>query len=367
MDDFVDSVVIGAGVVGLAIARALALRGREVLVLEAASSFGTETSSRNSEVIHAGIYYTPGSLKARLCVAGKRRLYAYCELRGIGHRNCGKLIVATTEAEAATLTGIRQNAARNGVDDLAWLDGAQVRQKSPPVRATAALWSPSTGIVDSHGLMSALLADASNAGATVVYGARATGGEVGGPHPIVEAEGVRLGYRQLINAAGLGAQEFARGLRGLPASTIPRRYLAKGTYFTVSPTPRFDCLVYPVPATASLGIHVTLDLAGQLRLGPDQQWVEAVDYRVDPARAPACEADVRRYLDLPTDARFEPSYAGIRPKVQAPGEPSADFVLSDAREHGVPGLLNLYGMESPGLTACLSIADEALRRLARPA
>lgn len=360
MDDFVDNVVIGAGVVGIAVARAAALRGESVLVLEAATRFGTETSSRNSEVIHAGIYYRPGSLKARLCVEGKARLYRYAARRGVPHRNCGKLIVATTLEEAERLGSIRANAADNGVADLEWLDPDQVRRRCPPVRCAGALWSPSTGIVDSHGLMAAMLADATNAGATFVYETRASGGDVTGPHPVVEADGVRVGCRRLVNAAGLYAQEFARGLSGLDPSSIPARHLAKGTYFTVSPAPRFDTLVYPVPNTASLGIHVTIDMAGQLRLGPDQEWVDRVDYAVEQGRAAACEADVRRYLDLPVDARWHATYAGIRPKVQAPGTPNRDFAFSGPTEHGVPGLMNLFGMESPGLTACLAIADAVL-------
>lgn len=363
MDEFVDTVIIGAGVVGIAIARVLALSGREVFVLEAAEAPGTETSSRNSEVIHAGIYYPQGSLKARLCVAGKWRLYDYCRDRAVPHANCGKLIVATDDDEAQRLTSIQSNAENNGVSDLEWRSPARVHQQSPSVRCTAALWSPSTGIVDSHALMSAMIADATNADATFAYRTAATGGEVGGAHPVVVADGVRLGCRHLINAAGLHAQAFARSLAGLDLSTIPTRHMAKGTYFTAHPSPRFDTLVYPVPASASLGIHVTIDMAGQVRFGPDQQWIDEIDYRVDPSRAAACAQDVRRYLELPAEVEFTPTYAGIRPKVQAPGAPMADFVFSDARQHGVEGLICLYGMESPGLTACLAIANEVRDRL----
>lgn len=365
MDGFVDTVVIGAGVVGIAIARAMALAGHEVIVLESASSFGTETSSRNSEVIHAGIYYRPGSHKARLCVSGKHQLYEYCLARKIPHRRCGKLIVATNDDEAERLVAISANAAANGVEDLVWRDAASVRRQSPLVRCVAALWSPSTGIIDSHALMSAMIADATNAGATFAYRTPATGGDLTGSYPVVFADGMRLGCRRLINSAGLHAQSLSHALVGLPAASIPRRHIAKGTYFSVRPSPKFDTLVYPVPASASLGIHVTIDMAGQVRLGPDQQWVDDIDYDVDPARAAACAADVRRYLDLPADAAFTPTYAGIRPKVQAPGTPQADFVFSDVGAHGMEGVMCLYGMESPGLTACLAIADQMRDHLAR--
>ena len=364
MDDFVDTVVIGAGVVGLAVARAAALAGHEVTILEAAESFGTGTSSRNSEVIHAGLYYTPGSLKATACVRGKALLYEYCQRRGVGHRRCGKLVVATSETEASELANIKSNAEANGVHDLELLDAAEARRRSPAVRCVAALWSPSSGIIDSHGLMAALLADATNAGATLVTHTRATGGDVRGQRPVVEADGVRLHCRRLINAAGLGAQAVAGGLRGLDPGTIPTRYLCKGTYFTVRPAPKFDCLVYPVPSTASLGIHVTIDLAGQLRLGPDQEWVDGIDYRVHPDRAEACAKDVARYLDLAPDAEWDATYAGIRPKVQAPGAPGRDFVLHGPETHGVAGLVNLYGMESPALTACLALGETILGRVA---
>ena len=357
MDELVDTVVVGAGVIGLAIARALARDGREVIVLERARDIGTETSSRNSEVIHAGIYYPPESLKARLCVTGRDLLYTYAQDREVRHRQCGKLIVATSEEERATLERIHANAIASGVDDLEPIGRDRIAALAPCVKAVAALWSPRTGIIDSHGLMARLRADAEEAGVALAIETPAYAIEIDGQgRYVVRTPDFQLGCHRLVNAAGLGAQDLARSLRTPSATRVPARYLAKGTYFTSSPAPQLDCLVYPVPASASLGIHATIDLGGQVRWGPDQEWVDEVDYAVDPARARDCEAAVRRFIELPAHANFEPTYAGIRPKVQAPGEPMRDFMIVDGAHSGAPGLVQLFGMESPGLTACLAIA-----------
>ena len=365
--DVADSVIVGAGVIGLAVARALALAGREVVVLEAADAIGSETSSRNSEVIHAGIYYPTGSLKARLCVAGKRRLYAYCAAMGIGHARLGKLIVATTADQVPALRALGEKAKANGVDDLEWLDAAAARRLEPAVRCAAAVLSPSTGIVDSHALMLALQGEAEAHGAVVALRSPVLAGrveddgfrlEVGGATPM------RLACRRLVNAAGLHAQDIARCLAGLDPATVPPRFFAKGSYFALGDRSPFTRLIYPMPDSASLGIHVVLDLAGRVRFGPDVEWVERIDYDVDPARAAPFEAAIRRYYpDLPAGA-LHPDFAGIRPKLQAPDGPSADFLIQGPAAHGVRGLVNLYGIESPGLTACLAIADAVAEKLA---
>ncbi|MFU8857953.1 MAG: NAD(P)/FAD-dependent oxidoreductase [Deferrisomatales bacterium] len=363
----IDCAVVGAGVVGLAAARALALAGREVLVLEAAEAVGTGISSRNSEVVHAGLYYPPGSLKARLCREGRERLYAFCAERGVAHRRPGKLVVAGAEGETAALRRLRATAEANGVDDLEWLSATEARAREPALRCTAALLSPSTGIVDSHGLMVALRAEAEGKGAFLVLrspvlGGRAVEGgivlEVGGHDP------TRILCRCVVNSAGLGAIPLARSLEGPAPGTVPRGYLCKGSYFTLARRAPFRHLVYPAPEQAGLGVHLTLDLGGLPRFGPDVEWVEAEDYRVDPGRAGAFAAAVRRYWPgLPAEA-LQPGYAGIRPKIVGPGEPAADFVVQGPEAHGVPGLVNLFGIESPGLTACLALADEAALRLA---
>ncbi len=356
----VDAVVIGAGVVGLACARALALRGREVLILERHDSFGTETSARNSEVIHAGLYYPTGSRKASLCVAGNRSLYAYCEGRGIAHRRCGKLVVATEAGQEEKLRALCRQGQANGVEGLALLSAGEARRLEPALRCRAALLSPATGIVDSHALMLALLGDAEGRGATLVLRTRVAGGRIDDHGMVLNTEGAesfRLRARTVVNSAGLSAPAVAASLGGFPPSALPLARYAKGSYFTLAGRAPFSHLVYPLPVAGGLGIHLTLDLGGQARFGPDVQWVEKPDCRVDPARAAAFASEVRRYWpDLPEDA-LVPGYAGVRPKVTEPGEPPADFVIQGPADHGVAGLVNLFGIESPGLTSCLTIAE----------
>lgn len=360
--DSVDCVVIGAGVVGLAVARALALQGREVMVLEAANAIGTGTSSRNSEVIHAGIYYPQGSLKARLCVQGKQMLYDYCAERGIAHQRCGKLIVATSEAQAAELPGIIAKATANGVNDLVLLTQAQAQAMEPHLACVAAVYSPSTGIIDSHALMLSLQGDLENAGGMVVLNsalahARCAQAAI----TLVANDGTELQARTVVNAAGLQAQVLAARFQGLDARFVPRSYYAKGNYFTLSGRSPFSRLIYPVPEPAlhlaGLGVHLTLDLGGQAKFGPDVQWVDSPDdLQVDAARGDAFYAEVRKYWSGLADGALAPAYSGIRPKIQPPGAPASDFVIQGPAEHGVAGLVNLFGIESPGLTSSLAIA-----------
>ena len=363
----VDCIVIGGGVIGLAVARRLALVGVETLVLEREAVHGSHTSSRNSEVIHAGLYYTPGSLKALLCVRGREQLYRYCEERGIAHRRCGKLIVATSDDERPQLQHYVETAHRNGVTDLSWLTPEEVATLEPAVRCKAALWSPSTGIVSSHELMQALLGDLESRGGALACRADVVGArlEHGLHRVIVDQEGIHneLTTRLLVNAAGLDAQAVARTFAGLGANTIPARHLAKGHYFTLQGRAPFRHLVYPVAGNAGLGIHVTLDLAGGARFGPDVEWVTTVDYAIDEARRATFAAAIRRYYPDLDAARLQPGYTGIRPKIAGPGEPPADFCIQGPEQHGIEGLVNLYGIESPGLTAALAIADEVAARL----
>jgi len=355
-----ECVVIGAGVIGLGIARAAALSGREVILLEQENDIGTGTSSRNSEVIHAGIYYQTASLKARLCVDGKAALYRYCAERGIAHQRIGKIIVASDEADFAKLDAIAKQAKANGVDDLERLSQADIAALEPAVRAIAGLLSPSTGIIDSHGLMLAYQGEAEDRGAMIAFqsplqAARVTPDgfvlEVGGSAPM------QLGCKYLINAAGLGAQQAAGVIEGLDPASVPQRYLLKGNYFSMTGKNPFSRLVYPIPPDASLGVHLTIDLAGQVKFGPYQEWIDEIDYVVDPDRAASFYTAVRQYYPGLADGSLVPAYAGIRPKVQAPGAPVADFIIDGPEAHGVPGLVNLFGMESPGLTASLTIGD----------
>jgi L-2-hydroxyglutarate oxidase LhgO len=358
--DRVECVVIGAGVIGLAVARRLAQAGREVIVLEAAEGIGTVTSSRNSEVIHAGIYYKAGSLMARMCVAGKKALYAYCADHGIPHRNCGKLIVATTPKETEKLQSIRAHAAANGVGDMQTLSSEAARALEPALNCDAALLSPSTGIIDSHAYMLSLRGDAEAAGAafafhTPLLRAKAAAGkfelDAGGEAPMT------LECRLLINAAGLDAPAAAGRIEGMPSDLIPQAYLAKGNYFSCSARAPFSRLIYPVPESGGLGVHLTLDMAGQARFGPDVEWVDHIDYAVDPARAERFYPAIRKYWPTLPDGALMPSYSGMRPKIVPPAIASQDFVIQGPRDHGVDGLINLFGIESPGLTSSLAIAD----------
>ncbi|MBE7420030.1 MAG: NAD(P)/FAD-dependent oxidoreductase [Ideonella sp.] len=365
----VDCVVVGAGVVGLACARALAQAGREVVIVEAEPAFGTATSSRSSEVIHAGLYYPTGSLRATLCVRGKALLYDYCAARRIDHRRCGKLIVAQDDAELVQLQQLAERAHANGVHDLQWLSGEAARALEPALRCAHALLSPSTGIVDSHGLMLALLGDAQSAGALLalrapVLRARAT------PHGIELDVGgdsaTTLLATSVVNSAGHGAPPLAAATAGLAREHVPQRYFAKGSYFTLGGRAPFARLVYPAPGESGhLGVHLTLDLGGQARFGPSFHWVDGLDYRVDEDDAAHFYDAVRRYWPGLRDGALQAGYVGVRPKIRGPGEPAQDFRIDGPAAHGVPGLVSLFGIESPGLTAALAIAEHVAALLAR--
>jgi L-2-hydroxyglutarate oxidase LhgO len=361
MVDRVDCVVIGAGVVGLCVARRLALAGVEVVVLEAAEAIGTETSSRNSEVIHAGIYYPTGSLKARYCVAGRHALYDYCESHGVEHRRCGKFIVATSEDQIPELERLKKVAAANGVPDLEWRSPEEVAEEEPAVFCVRALWSPSTGIIDSHGLMLAYQGDAEASGAMLAFHSPVVGGRIEDDGIVLSVGGdnaMDLKAAMVVNSAGLHAQRVAGGLKGLSGEFVPPTYYAKGNYYALIGRPPFTRPIYPVPEKAGLGVHVTVDLGGQVRFGPDVEWVERIDYDVDPRRADKFYDAVRKYYPALADGAIQPAYSGIRPKLQAPDEAAKDFVLQGRETHGIDGLVNLFGIESPGLTASLAIADE---------
>ena len=371
--DRVDVLVVGAGVVGLAAARALALREREVVVAEAAPRYGSGVSSRSSEVVHAGLYYEPGSLKARLCVRGRELLYAYCRDRGVAHARCGKLVVATRPQDEGRLDAIRARARACGAEEtepLALLTAAQARALEPELQCSAALLSPRSGIVDSHGLMTALLADTEAAGGLLACASRVEGAEPvpGGWHVAIGADGARsvLQADWIVNAAGLDAQAVAHTITGFPAASIPARHLAKGHYFDLSGKAPFSRLIYPTPVDGGLGVHLTLDLGGRARFGPDVQWLDAIaadtpgaalDHAVDPARAEAFYAEVRRYWPRLPDGALQPAYAGIRPKLAGAGAAAADFRIDGPATHGVDGLVHLFGIESPGLTSALAIGE----------
>ena len=361
--DRVECVVVGAGIVGLAAARALALAGREVVILEAEDAIGTHTSSRNSEVIHAGIYYPQGSLKARACVEGRRLLYAYCEAHGVPFRRCGKLIVATNEGQIAELKGIQEKARDNGVADVVEISAAEAMRLEPALHCVAALLSPSTGIIDSHALMLAYLGDAEDAGAMLGLKSPLSGVLVARSGFELHSGETRIRSKFLVNSAGIRAPSVAGLIEGFPRERIPPEYYAKGNYYSLTGRPPFSRLVYPVPEPGGLGVHVTLDLAGQARFGPDVEWIERPDYTVDPRRAERFYAAIRRYWPALADGALAPGYAGIRPKISGPNEPAADFVIQGPAEHGVPGLVNLFGIESPGLTASLALADDVAARL----
>ncbi len=362
MADRVECVVVGAGVVGLAVARALALAGREVLLLEAESHPGTITSARNSGVIHAGLYYTPGSFKARLCVAGNRALYAYCKERGIDHQNCGKLIVANGDEEEQVLLHLLERAHANDVDGVRLISGTEAFKMEPEVRCTAALHCPTSGIVDQHPYMLALQGDMENAGGTLVCDCR-----VEGIARLADGWRVRTGgesatevdARFVVNAAGLGAVDLLDRIEDYPKAQIPTMHLGRGNYFTVAARSPFQHLIYPVPHAAGLGIHATLDLGKRVRFGPDVEWIDQIDYSVNAARAPLFYEAIRRYWPKLADGALMPDYTGIRPKLHGPGEPQPDFRIESEKEHGLAGLVNLLGIESPGLTSSMAIGDYA--------
>ena len=369
MSDSVQCIVIGAGVVGLAIARALAQRGLETVLIESESGIGTGTSSRNSEVIHAGIYYPKGSLKARFCVAGKQMLYRYCAERGIGALNCGKLIVATEDSQVPTLSGIIEKARANGVHDLALITRAEAQALEPKLACVAAVRSPSTGVVDSHSFMLGLLGDFEAAGGMLAVNSpldQAVCSADGITLMVGGAEPMELHARMVINSAGLYAQALARRFAGLPQDSVPPTFYAKGNYYSLSGKSPFSQLIYPVPEAAGLGVHLTIDMGGQTRFGPDVEWIDSIDYAVDPGRAAGFYSAIRKYWPGLPDGALQPGYCGIRPKIQAPHEPARDFVIHGPETHGVKGLVNLYGIESPGLTAALAIAQHVAAMLTNP-
>lgn len=364
----IDCVVAGAGVVGLAVARALALSGREVVMIEKADAIGTVTSSRNSEVIHAGLYYAPGSLKARLCVEGRRLLYAYCAEHNIGHRRAGKLIVASEPGQADGLRAIEANAKRCGVDDLQFLTRGEAERLEPALNCASALLSPSTGIIDSHALMLSLRGDAEASGAslaflTCVAAATIVAGGIRIDTRDVNGETFALEAGAFVNAAGLDAQAVAGRIEGFPRDLIPRQWLARGNYFALPGQSPFSRLIYPVPVEGGLGVHLTLDLAGNARFGPDVEWIDGVDYTVDPGRSAVFYEAIRSYWPDLADHALQPAYAGIRPKLSGPGQASVDFMIQGPADHGAGRIVNLFGIESPGLTASLAIADHVVELL----
>lgn len=358
MNEKVDVIVIGAGVIGLAIARAFAIAGREVLVLESSNTIGSGTSSRNSEVIHAGIYYPPGSLKAELCVNGRDMLYEYCQSHGVTHKKVGKLIVANTNDEIPDLKKLLKTGIENGVSDLEMIDAEKLHEMEPALKGVAAIYSPSTGLIDSHGLMLSLQGDLENAGGVIAFKSPVIGGvinkndvalSVGGDEPI------EISANVVINSAGHGAWDIAGNIKGLNKKTIPPHHMAKGNYFLLSGPAPFTHLIYPLPGSSSLGCHYTMDLGGQGRFGPDVEWVDELEYSVDPAREISFYKSIKNYWPHIPAGSLSPGYSGIRPKVQAPGEEAQDFVF---HELGSGRLINLFGMESPGLTACLAIGEK---------
>jgi len=366
--DRIEAVVVGAGAVGLACARALAMAGRDVLVLERHDAIGTEVSARNSEVIHAGIYYPAGSVRAELCVKGRHQLYDYLESHQLPYRRCGKLIVASDEAQVAELAGIAARARANGVDDLQEISGAEAMRLEPALKATSALLSPSTGILDAHGLMLSLRGEIEDRGGMIAFGASLDRVEVNAQGFLLHVGETRLQCRMLVNCAGLNAVSVARRIEGLDAGHIPNAYFAKGNYFTLAGRAPFSQLIYPVPEAAGLGVHLTLDMGGQARFGPDVEWIEpenadAIDYAVNPARGQVFYDAIRRYWPALPDHALTPAYAGVRPKIHGPHEPAADFLISGPETHGMTGLINLFGIESPGLTSSLAIADRVAREL----
>ena len=372
--DRIETLVIGAGVVGLAVARALAHAGHEVIVVEAAEGIGQGVSSRSSEVIHAGLYYTPGSAKARLCVRGKELLYAFCASYGVPHKACGKIVVATDAAQHAALLDLQRRASANGVAVEPWT-AEQARSREPALRCTQALWCPSTGIVDSHALMLALQGDLERAGGMVVFKSQLLAAEFTAGRPAVvqvasDGGAYELEAHHVVNAAGLHACGVAQRFKGLHAQHVPQARYAKGSYFSVTGASPFDCLVYPAPVDAWLGVHLTLDLGGQARFGPDLEWLdvdapEAINYAVDARRGAAFVDAIRRYWPGLPDGALQPAYSGVRPKIHGPGQAAPDFRIDGPSQHGVAGLVNLFGIESPGLTASMAIAELTAQLLQR--
>lgn len=367
--DSIDTLIIGAGALGLACAARLATPERSTLIVEQEALIGSHTSSRNSEVIHAGLYYPPGSLKAELCLEGRERLYAWCARWQVAHRRIGKLLVAVDDAERGQLAALLGNAQACGVHTLEALEGAALKRLEPAVRGVAALFSPDTGIIDSHAFMQSLLAYAENQGAQLVLHTQVNGlvresdgWRVDG---ISGGEAFTLKAQRVVNAAGLFAQTLAERTQGIAPRDIPRLYLCQGNYFTYSGRSPFSHLIYPMPEanTSGLGIHATLDLAGQVRFGPDTRYLDNLDYQVDERLRERFAQAVRRYFPALDSARLAPGYAGVRPKLSGPGQSAEDFVLQTAAEHGLPGLVNLFGIESPGLTASLAIAERVARSL----
>jgi L-2-hydroxyglutarate oxidase LhgO len=361
-----DVLVVGAGVVGLAVARALAMRGHDVIVAERTGGIGNGVSSRNSEVIHGGMYYPEGSLRARHCIAGRRRLYAFCESHGVPHKKCGKLIVATDALEQAKIAGIYERGLANGVEGLRLIDGQAARALEPAVSAKAAVLSTETGIVDSHRLMLALQGDLEDRGGVIAFRTNVTCLESSAAGWRVHGEGLGdepVRVDAVVNSAGLGAQALACATQGYQAERVPRLVLARGNYFSCLGRPAFTRLIYPAPVEGGLGTHLTLDLAGRVRFGPDVEWIESENYEVDPGRAESFYASIRRYWPGLPDGALVPDYAGIRPKLTGPGEPPADFAIDGPAEHGLPGLVHLFGIESPGLTSALSLAEDVADRL----
>jgi L-2-hydroxyglutarate oxidase LhgO len=359
--------VIGAGVIGLAVARAAALAGHDVTVAETTGGIANGVSSRNSEVIHAGLYYPTNSLRARHCVRGRRMLYEFCASHGVGHRKCGKLVVATDQAELAKVETIKQQGEKNGVEGLEMIGGNAARALEAELACTGALLSPESGIVDSHAYMRALWGELEDRGGMIAFETPVERISFKAPHWQVRFGGRDAGtidFDAVVNAAGLGAQALARRIDNYPAEKVPRLVLAKGNYFSFAGRPVFSRLVYPTPVDGGLGVHVTLDLAGRMRFGPDVEWISEENYTVDPRRADAFYARIRSYWPRLPEKSLVPDYCGIRPKLTGPGEPAADFMIAGPRDHGMPRLINLFGIESPGLTASLSIAEDVVKELA---
>ena len=368
MSEHIQTVVIGAGVVGLAITRKLAMSGREVVLLETEDAIGTATSARNSEVIHAGIYYPKGSFKARFCVEGNKQMYAYCEERSIPHRRIGKLVVATNSDEVPDLEAIKQKAAANGAEELRFLSASEITELEPHIDVSGALFSPSTGIVDSHSLMLSYQGEAEDHGAMIAFLSPVIGGLiedlkisllVGGETPM------KLTCDEVINTAGLGAQSISQSIKGINPDTIPKLYYAKGNYYTLTGKNPFNHLIYPVPVANGLGTHSTMDMGGQTKFGPDVEWIDEIDYEVNPKRSDSFYKSIRRFWPGLPDGAIQPGYSGIRPNLIGPNGKTlnSDFIIQGAKDHGIAGMVNLYGIESPGLTSSLAIADYVLERL----